>query len=295
MVQGIKVREVGNLRCLHDGDVDIPHHMIAGQVLEGNGVLIVDTQLIQVRNDPEHRDSRLFFQERKSRFQKGNIAPELVDYKALHKSPFFRFQKFQCPHDGSQGAAPVDIGDKEYRRMAFLCNPHVHDIILFEVHFRRAAGPFDDESIEMGFHVVQALLHRIPGPLAVAVLVFRSAVIAYGLAEENDLGAGIAGGLQEHRIHLHNRKGPRSFRLGYCGPADFTARQGDVGIQRHILGLEGGRLVAILGKDPAECGGEDTLAYMGTGSLKHYALSNLCHYSSTPLSLSSMVIPAMER
>ena len=274
--------------------MDISHHMIRRDILQGNRILIIDAQLIQERDDTQYRHAGLFLQEIQRRIKQRDIPSELIDDEPLHQRSFILIEEHQSAYDRRQSAAAIDVGDKENRCIELLGDTHIDDIILLQIHFRRTPGPFDDEHIEMALHVVHSLLHTGPSLLAIAILVLRSTVISDRLTQEHHLRARISCGLQKHRVHFHDGIYTGRFRLGHRRASHFPAGTSHIRIQRHILRLERSRQIPILRENPAKSRTQDTLTYMRTGSLKH-DLFRCLHHNSTPLSLSSIVIPATER
>ena len=172
--------------------MNISHHVIARHILQGYRVLIIDTQFVQVGDDTQDRDACPFFEEGQRRFKQGDIAPELIDDEPFHEGSLILIEQHQRADDRSKRTAAVNVGDKEDRRVAFLRDTHIDDIIFLQIHFRRTAGPFDDQRIIMRFHIGQGFLHARPCLLAVLVLVIGSTVVTDRLPQKNDLRAGIA-------------------------------------------------------------------------------------------------------
>ena len=192
MIQCIEVGKIRDLRSLHDSDVNISHHVIARHILQGDRVLIIDTQLVEVRDDTQDRYACPFFEEGQRRFKQGDITPELIDDEPFHEGSLILIKQHQRADDRSKRTAAVNVSDKEDRRVAFLRDTHVDDIIFLQIHFRRTAGPFDDQRIIMRLHIGQGFLHTRPCLLAVLVLVIGSTVVTDRLPQKNDLRAGIA-------------------------------------------------------------------------------------------------------
>jgi hypothetical protein len=71
-------------------------------------------------------------------------------------------------------------------------------------------------------------------------------------------------------VHLDHR-GAEARRLGlkHLGPAHFQTVRRDVGVQGHILALEGGHPKSVLMEDAAQCGAEQALPRIGGGALNH--------------------------
>ena len=90
MLQGGKIREVGNAGQANHHDVDglgcFPPFQPGRQ-----GVLVVQVHM-QIGNYPQHRDLGLFLQHGKAGTQKCRIAPEFVDQQPFDPALFLRLQ-----------------------------------------------------------------------------------------------------------------------------------------------------------------------------------------------------------
>ncbi len=62
--------------------------------------------------------------------------------------------------------------------------------------------------------------------------------ISDGFTAKDDLAAHIGIRFEEHRVHTNVRFNPAGLGLDDLGPTHLASVSGDVGIQRHVLGLE---------------------------------------------------------
>ena len=65
------------------------------------------------------------------------------------------------------------------------------------------------------------------------------------------------------------------FGLHGLGAAYLEAFGGGIGVERHVLRLEGGGPVAVLAEDAAEGGGNDTLTYVAARTGQHEGMKFL--------------------
>ena len=85
----------------------------------------------------------------------------------------------------------------------------------------------------------------------------------------HDLGAPVALGLEQHRVHVDAGCEPRRARLQCLRPPDLAAARTGGGVVRHVLGLEGGDCDPAPAGDPAQARHHDGLAGVGAGPLDH--------------------------
>ena len=114
----------------------------------GEGVLVLNIHP-QVGHDAQHRQMGLFLQHGKAGLQDGSIAPELVDDQPLDACPLGGFQQLYRAVQLCKHAAPVDITRQQHRCIHQLCQPHIDDIIRFQVDLRRAARALNDDDIHL--------------------------------------------------------------------------------------------------------------------------------------------------
>ena len=222
-----------------------------------------------MRDNAKHGLARLLLQTVHRRRQKGDIPPELVDDKPLHQFPLILVQKLQGPDQGCQRTAAIDIRNEEHRRLQILCHPHIHDIICLEIDLGRAPRPLDHNRVVCLVQTPKGFLHRVKGFQGIALMVFPCAHVADGLSHEHHLRAGISRGLQEHGIHIHHRLQPRGLRLRHLRASHFQAVLRDIGIERHVLRLEGNDLPPLLMENAAERRRQYAFPYMGASALQH--------------------------
>ncbi len=88
-------------------------------------------------------------------------------------------------------------------------------------------------------------------------------------AADDELGAALVLGLQQHRVHGGDRVAPRGAGLQRLGPPDLAAIGGDGGVVRHVLRLERRDAQAAIGEGAAKPRHQQRLADVGTGAHEH--------------------------
>ena len=117
--QTVKVREVGNLRRLDYGDMQISLRLVLFPcfIVKRDGILIINAHILNMRHNAQHWLTGLLFQKIHGRRQQGHIPAELVDDKSFDQSPLVLIQEFQRSYERSQRSTSVDIGNQEHRRI----------------------------------------------------------------------------------------------------------------------------------------------------------------------------------
>ena len=86
---------------------------------------------------------------------------------------------------------------------------------------------------------------------------------------EDDLRGVVAVGLQEQGIHVRMAGNAGSLSLYGLGAANLQTLRGGVAVQRHVLCLEGRRLIAVLQEDATQGRSNDALANVAACACQH--------------------------
>ena len=92
---------------------------------------------------------------------------------------------------GREHAAAVDIAHEQHGCVCELRHAHIHDVILFQVDFRRAARAFYDDDVILSGKTFVSLAY-CANPRALAAPVFFGGLIAGRLAQHNNLRTTVA-------------------------------------------------------------------------------------------------------
>ena len=204
-----------------------------------------------------------------------HIPPEFVDNQALDPRLLVRLQQLHRAVEGGEHAPPVDVAAQEHRGVGPSGHAHVHNVVLPQVDLRRAARPLDDDDVVLRRQGLVGRHHLGDEALAVAEVLSRRHG-APGHAVDDHLRAHMAGGLEQDGVHPHVGGHPRRLGLHHLSPAHLEAVGGDGGVEGHVLGFEGGHLIAVLLKYPAESGHQEAFARVGHGSLYHDYFCHCC-------------------
>ena len=116
------------------------------------------------------------------------IAAELVDQEAAHQRGVVRIDHRLGADQARDHAAAVDVADEDDRHARRARKSHVGDIVGAQVHFRSAAGAFDQHDIGLGLEPGEAVEHE-RHQLRLHLLVGSRLGGAVDAALHHDLGA----------------------------------------------------------------------------------------------------------
>ena len=233
----------------------------AGRVegrVEGQRVLHVQVQSPAPGQHAQHGPAGQAGEHAQPGGEQPRVTPELVDDEAADQGLVGRTQQGDGPEQGREHAAPVDVADHDDRQPGRPGQPHVGDVGVPQVDLRRAARALADDHVVVAPQVFQAVQGDLEQVLGVRA-VLRGADLVPGLAEHDDVGAGVAARLEQHRVHPRVRLDTRRRGLHGLGPPDLRAVRGDEGVQRHVLGLERRDPDSLPGQPAAQPGGEHAL------------------------------------
>ncbi|MNN46735.1 hypothetical protein D3C81_1611270 [compost metagenome] len=164
--------------------------------------------------------------------------------------------------------ALVDVGDQDHRAVHRLGEAHVGDVAGAQVDLRRRAGALDQHHPVLRTQALVRLEHRLHGH-ALVVVVGDGVHAGHRAAVDDHLGADVAVGLEQHRVHVGVRRQIGGLGLHRLGAADLAAIGGHRRIERHVLRLERRHRHALARQPAAQRGHQGALAGVGGGALHH--------------------------
>ncbi len=193
------------------------------------------------------------------------VTAELVDDEAGDVPLVGGIEHREGPVQGSEQPAPVDVPDDDDRQARGPRQAHVRDVAVPQVNLGRAARALADDHVEPAAQVREARRDRLL-ERRLEFLVVEGAGLGDRFAQQDDLAAGLAARLEQHRVHRRLRLDAGGRGLHRLGAADLGPAGGYGGVQRHVLRLERGHPHALPGQPPAQSGGKDALAGVRRGS-----------------------------
>ncbi len=268
--QGGKVGEVGDVGKPDHGDRNSPGlpAAIALDLLQGDAVLFGQMEPREHRHDAQHPATGLPLEEFDGRGQERGVAPELVKDEAPDPSTIGRPQEPERPQQASEDAAPVDVPDEENGSAGQARHRHVGDVPIHQVGLGRIAGALDQDEVGLGGEPLVAFPDGGPEPPGHRVVVLGTGH-SHDLSQHDHLAPLIRLGLEEDRIHLDPRLDPRRLGLHGLGPSHLAAVPSHIGVERHVLRLEGDDPQPFPEKQAAQSRNDEALARVGRRSLDH--------------------------
>ena len=245
-------------------------------LLQGDRVLIVNAEMLEIRHDAEHRLARLLLKKIDGRRHERDIAAKLIDDESFDERALLFIEQLERPDKRGERAPAVDIGNEEHGRLQVFGDAHVDDVILLEVDLRRAARPLDDDGIELLLEPGECCCHMAEKLHGLPFVILSRAHVSDGLPIDNDLRAGIPRRFQEDGIHIHHRRESCRLRLCDLGASHLAAVLRHIGVERHVLRFERHDATARLIKDAAERCRENAFADMGACAHEHDGFRHCC-------------------
>ena len=147
-------------------------------------------------------------------------------------------------------ATAIDVRHQHDRAIHALSEPHVGDIAITQVHFRRTSRPFNDDRVKTLLKPGVRGENGIEGDGFERVI--RAGIkIGVRVAVDDHLRAAIAGRLEQHGIEVDFSVHARRDRLQRLCASDLAAVHRHRAVQRHVLGLERRDAHATAPREPA--------------------------------------------
>ena len=140
------------------------------------------------------------------------IAAEAVDDEAHDHRGVGRIDHRPGADQARDHAAAVDVAQQHDRNVGGAREAHVGDVVGAQVDLRCRPRAFDQDEVRLRREQREAFKHRAE-KLGLHRLVVARLGSSDDLALHDDLGADLALGLQQHRVHVHAGRHPRSARL----------------------------------------------------------------------------------
>jgi hypothetical protein len=106
----------------------------------------------------------------------------------------------------------IDVAQQDHRHVGGASKAHVGDVRYAQVHFRGRARTFDKHEVGIGRELRKAFQYGAQ-QLGLHRLILARLGGADDVSLHHDLRAGLALGLQQHRIHVDARRHLGSARL----------------------------------------------------------------------------------
>ena len=161
----VKIGKIRQFRRTNHGDANlfgIPCVGMSALLVKRYRVLFVNAELFNVRNDAEDGFARLFLQELQRGRQERDIPAEFIDHKPLDKRAFLLVEQFECPDEGSECTAAVDVRDEEYGCVQMFCYAHIDNIVRLEIDLGGTARALDHDQLVLILQSFESFFHRAP-------------------------------------------------------------------------------------------------------------------------------------
>ena len=253
--QHVEIGKVGHVLQENDGHIDLAGTIPVAFHVEDDRILLFDLDVPEIGNHTDYGQSGQLFQQLASLGKQGDVAPELVDDDPLHLLTLFRCEEGDRAIHRTEHATPVDVGHQVGSCIHGHSHAHVGDVAVAQVEFGDAAGPFEHNRTVTRLQPVEGCLCLDEQFLFLQLLpeVVLCGQIAYGLSVEHDLRVFVASRFQEHGVHVGMRRNTASLGLYHLCPSHLASIGRGEGIERHVLGLKRGRMIAVLSENATKC------------------------------------------
>ncbi len=167
-----------------------------------------------------------------------------------------------------EDAASVDVADEDHRCIGHPGNRHVDQFPIIEIDLSRTSRALDHHDVMLRPQACKAAADD-SNQLVPSGSVFTEPHPSPDTTLDNHLGTEVGFGLEQNRVHVGVWRNTRSHRLDHLCPAHLAPVCIDVGIERHVLGLEWRDPESVVVEDPAKRADQKRLSDVGRGALDH--------------------------
>ena len=165
---------------------------------------------------------------------------------------------------GRKSAAPIDIGHEQQGASARSAMVRLTRSFFLRFRCHGTARPFQDDQVIIGRQRGRTPSHYAPG--GVCARNTHGPPVPDRPTVHDHLGAHLAAGFKQDRIHIHMGRHARGLGLDDLSPTHFAALGGDEGIEGHVLGLEGGHPDAFLPENATQRRHQNAFTDIGAGA-----------------------------
>ena len=155
------------------------------------GVLFIQIQR-HIGDHPQYRDLGFLLQHFQSWLEKCHIPPKLIDDAAHHSVLLIWLQQRQGSIELGKHPAPINVPHQQDRCVHQPGQPHVDNVIRFQIDLRRTPRPLNDKNVIL---LAQAVVGRqnLRNQFSFLAEIFRRLVVPPDLPFDNQLTAHVAG------------------------------------------------------------------------------------------------------
>ncbi len=259
LFEQLKIREIGNFREPDNRNPDF--HVFCFFISQGKRVLAGQRDR-KPGDDPENRYAGEFFNFFYTGSKNRGISPELVDDNPFHKGAYIIRQELDRTINLRKYTTPLDICNEDYRDAKLFCRLRICNIPVVEVQFRCSSGAFHDNLTERGLQPFKGF-QRFDEKFRRFLVILSNMDVLIRSSVKHNLRDAVPFWLEEDRVHVSAGRNFCSHCLHRLCHANLSSVRCDIGVQAHILGLEGGDTYPAADKAAADGRNGHALSNMG--------------------------------
>ncbi len=280
LLQGVEVGVVRQVLQHHHADVHPSPFQLERLLRQRHAVLLLDVNVGEVGDDAQYGHAADVFQHAAPLVEEPHVAAELVDDDALDKPSVFRRLQGDAAIYRGEDAPSVDVAHQQHVGPGMAGHRQVYEVAVAQVDFGHAARPLHHDRVVAQGQTVEGIAHLLP---EVSLLSPPSPKKVIGIAVadrasvKHYLARVVALWLQQQGVHVGAAGNAGGLGLHSLGAPYLQPVWCGVAVQRHVLGLEGCRMVAVLKEDAAEGSGHDALSYVASCACQHQGVERPIH------------------
>ena len=247
VLQHIEIGKIGQVTKQDYRHIDFSLYCLPLLLGKFHRILFFNVNILIIRYHAQYRNAANLFQHLHARFKQTEVATELVDDDALDALAVFRSLQSHRTIGTGKHTSPVDVGHQNHISICMTRHGQIHQISIFQVEFRNAAGPLHHNRIVTSSQPVESLIDfptQLLTPFGTEI--FIRTPVADGFSVQHHLGRPVGSGFQQQGIHVSMARYARRFGLHRLCPANLQSFGRGIRIKCHVLCLERGRMIPVL-------------------------------------------------
>src|SRR5262249_2031370 len=204
-----------------------------------NAVLLIKSQLLEVRNHANTRQAKAPFDQFYAGLQNTSIAAKFIDHESFEQCPLIRFQKLQRSQQGGEHSTAVDVADQQAGGICGFCHPQIDDVMISQIDFSRRTRAFEQYNLMVRCKLLIAFKNNREHLVYPFRVVIGCRYLSQDFPEQYDLRTGIGTRFDEYGIHFDHRWHSARLRLKRLRASNLPSVGGGSGVERHVLRFEG--------------------------------------------------------
>ena len=146
-LEGIEIGIVRKVFQHDDSHIDLALLQLPRLLSQRHTILLLDVDILEVRNDTQHRYATELFEHLAALVEEAHIATEFIDDDAFDATTVFRTLQGDAAIDGGKHAPTIDIAHEDDIGISMSRHRHIDQIGITEIDFGDATSTLHHDGV----------------------------------------------------------------------------------------------------------------------------------------------------